>query len=118
MIVLIAHYDCDSRCVSPYSSYSCAIPLKCSLPFRANLEQYQSTQNIISKEDFSSHQVVFGLGHIWIICAQFVLVDLQSPAVIILHFLVFTLILTQQSQIIELLCHVRVEFTQNLQTHV
>lgn len=62
------------------------------------------------------HQVVFGLGHVGVVGAQFVLVDLERPAVIILHFLVLALILTQQGQIIELLRHVRVEFTQNLQT--
>ncbi len=60
------------------------------------------------------HQVVFGLGNIRVVRSQFFLVDIQSPAVIKLHLLILPLILTEQSQIIQLLGHVWVIPPQHL----
>lgn len=60
------------------------------------------------------HQVVFGLGNIWVIRSESLLVDFQSPAVIILHLLILPLILTEQGQVIQLLGHVRVVPSQHL----
>ncbi len=62
------------------------------------------------------YQVVFGLGHIGVIRAQFGLVDLQGPLVVVLHLFIFALVLTQQGQIIQLLGNIRVVLPQHL-TH-
>lgn len=54
------------------------------------------------------HQVILGLGHVGIVGAQSALVDVQGTLVVLLHFLVLALVLTQQRQVVQLLCHVRV----------
>ena len=56
---------------------------------------------------FPSHQVVFGLGHVGVVRAQFGLVDLQGSPVVIFHLLILALILTEQSQVVELLGDIR-----------
>jgi len=60
------------------------------------------------------HQVVFGLGNIWVIGSESFLVDVESPAVIILHLLILPLILAEQGQVIQLLGHIRVVPSQHL----
>lgn len=64
--------------------------------------------------EVSAHQVVLGLGHVGVVWAQFALVDVQSALVVLLHLLVFPLVLTQQSQVVQLLGHIRVVCAQNL----
>lgn len=61
-----------------------------------------------------SHQVVLGLGYVGVIWSQFALVDVQSAFVVLLHLLVLPLVLTQQSQVVQLLGHVWVVRAQNL----
>lgn len=61
-----------------------------------------------------THQVVLGLGYVGVVWSQSALVDMQSPFVVLLHLLVLPLVLTQQSQVVQLLGHVGVVRTQNL----
>ncbi len=72
--------------------------------------------NVESEVRVGLYQVVFGLGHIGVIRAQFGLVDLQGPLVVVLHLFIFALVLTQQGQIIQLLGNIRVVLPQHL-TH-
>lgn len=65
--------------------------------------------------DYSEiHQVVFGLGYILVIVSKSPLIDVQSPAVIKLNLLIFSLILTEKSQIIQLLSYVWMLTSQHL----
>lgn len=61
-----------------------------------------------------SHQVVLGFGHIRIIWAKPRLVDLQSPAVVVFHLLIFALILAEQGQVVQLFGYIWMIFSKNL----
>lgn len=61
-----------------------------------------------------TYQVVLGLGHVGVVWSQFALVDVQSAFVVLLHLLVLPLVLTQQSQVVQLLGHIWVVGAQNL----
>lgn len=61
-----------------------------------------------------SYQIVLSFGHIGIIRAKPALVDLQSAAVVIFHFLILALVLTEQGQVIELFGHIWMIFPQDL----
>ena len=63
---------------------------------------------------FPSHQVVFGLGHVGVVRAQFGLVDLQGSPVVVFHLLILALVLTQQCQVVQLLGYIRVVLPQHL----
>lgn len=64
-----------------------------------------------------SDQIVLGFGHIGVIRSQFALVDVQSPFIMLLHFLVLALVLTQQCQVVELFGNVRVVYAENLRVN-
>ena len=61
-----------------------------------------------------TYRVVLGLGHVGVVWSQFALVDVQSAFVVLLHLLVLPLVLTQQSQVVQLLGHIWVVGAQNL----
>ncbi len=78
------------------------------------METQKSPTGQKSDMEVSSHQVVLGLGHVGVVWSQFALVDVQSAFVVLLHLLVLPLVLTQQSQVVQLFGHIWVVCTQNL----
>lgn len=66
----------------------------------------------------SPHQVIFGLGHIGVIGSQFGLINVQGTSVVVLHFIVLALVLTQQGQVVQLLCHIWMVPPQHLETNM
>lgn len=72
--------------------------------------------NSLSNPDneVSSHQVVLGFSHVGVVWSQLALVDVQSALVVLLHFLVLPLVLTQQSQVVQLFGHIWMICTENL----
>lgn len=61
-----------------------------------------------------SYQVVLGFGHIGIILAQSAFIDLQSTAIVVFHLFILALVLTEQSQVVQLFGHIWVVLPQNL----
>lgn len=62
------------------------------------------------------HQVVLGLGHVWVVGPSQGLVNAQGSSVVLLHLLELALVLAQQGQVVELLGHIWVVGTQDLRT--
>ena len=60
-------------------------------------------------------QVVLGLGHVGVVAAQPLGVDVDGPLVVLLHLLVLALVLAQQRQVVELLGNVRVLPAEHLE---
>ncbi|PWA25545.1 hypothetical protein CCH79_00019883, partial [Gambusia affinis] len=89
-------------------SPSCAAPPSSMLDQRGRPSPRQQTRQKQLKK------VVLGFGHVGVVRPQFALVDVQSTFVVLLHFLVLPLVLAQQRQVVELLGHVGMVRTQNL----
>ena len=61
------------------------------------------------------YQVVLGPGYVRVVRPQLPLIDGQCAPVIAFHSLILALVLAQQGQVVQLLCHIRVVGTQDLE---